>query len=248
MYNKDANGEKIYFYGSREGGYSYFVLDDNGELKIYNYGSKTGKVINGLDVYEFMYEGAMRYYTADMENGYTYYVKDTTYYGTKDSAHYQVATATERTGEVFAELDDGTVIYKENGTGVYYSVDENGAYTLYDYFMSVRDYCDRVFAQVEDAKTASAEMAAAGGDAEFAASVQARIDRNNMSREDDVEEEEVEEYSRYATENIVAVTYGELNGSEYKTILLNYNNYTVRVVYDNIEYTIPPYEFVVIGR
>ena len=248
MYNKDANGEKIYFYGSREAGYSYFVLDDNGELKIYNHGSRTGKVINGLDVYEFMYDGSMRYYTADMENGYTYYVKDTTYYGTKDSAYYDLATATERHGEIFAELEDGTVIYKENGTGAYYSVDENGAYTLYNYFMSIRDYCEGALAQVESFKTASAEMAASGGDAEFAESVQARIDRNNISREDSVEEEEEEEYSRYATENIVAVTYGDTDGNAYKTMLLNYNNYTVRVVYDNIEYTIPAYEFVVIER
>jgi acyl-ACP thioesterase len=47
---------------------------------------------------------------------------------------------------------------------------------------------------------------------------------------------------RYTTENIVAVTYG----NDYKTILLNYNNYTVRIVYDEIEYTIPAYEFVII--
>ena len=58
----------------------------------------------------------------------------------------------------------------------------------------------------------------------------------------DIEEVVEEEYSRYTTENIVAVTYG--NG--YKTILLNYNNYTVRIVYDEIEYTIPAYEFVII--
>ena len=114
--------------------------------------------------------------------------------------------------------------------------------------MSIRDYCEGALAQVESFKTASAEMAAAGGDAEFAESVQARIDRNNISREDSVEEEEEEEYSRYATENIVAVTYGDTDGNAYKTMLLNYNNYTVRVVYDDIEYTIPAYEFVVIER
>jgi hypothetical protein len=69
-----------------------------------------------------------------------------------------------------------------------------------------------------------------------------------MTRDDETVEEDEEEYSRYATENIVAVTYGDDNGDPYKTIILNYNNYTVRVVYDDIEYTIPAYEFVVIER
>jgi hypothetical protein len=68
------------------------------------------------------------------------------------------------------------------------------------------------------------------------------------------EEKEEDTNSTYATENIVAVTYGYAIGDPYKTIILNYNNYTVNVVYDHtddgidngIEYTIPAYEFVVI--
>ena len=250
MYNKNANGEKIYFYGTRETGYSYFTLNDEGELEIYRYGNKSGRTINGLDVYEAVIDGKAKVYTADLENGYTYYVADTEYYGTKDSPYYMIASATVRNGEFFSTLSDGTVIYKEIGTDgsiTYYSVDENGAYTLYEYNQSIRACYDAALATAKQIREIAAEMTTLGGDLTFDEDVQTRINRNNISRDDEVEEEEEEEYSRYATENIVAVTYGD-NGNPYKTIILNYNNYTVRVVYDNIEYTIPAYEFVVIPR
>ena len=52
--------------------------------------------------------------------------------------------------------------------------------------------------------------------------------------------------SKYTTENVVAVTYGNDDGTAYKTIILNYNDYYVSVVYNGVEYTIPAYEFVVI--
>jgi hypothetical protein len=67
-----------------------------------------------------------------------------------------------------------------------------------------------------------------------------------------VEEEEVEDASKYlsADGRIVAVTYGDKNSSgryeSYKTFLLNYNNFSVSVVYDEITYTIPAYGYVVI--
>jgi hypothetical protein len=52
-----------------------------------------------------------------------------------------------------------------------------------------------------------------------------------------------EDTSKYDTENIVAVTYGTKDGTAYKTIILNYNNYTVCVVFNGMEYTIPPHEY-----
>lgn len=55
---------------------------------------------------------------------------------------------------------------------------------------------------------------------------------------------------RVVNNRVVAVTYGDLDGDRnktaYKTFLLNYNNYVVRTVYDNVEYTIPAYGCVVI--
>lgn len=65
---------------------------------------------------------------------------------------------------------------------------------------------------------------------------------------DDVDDEED---SKYITNDgrIVAVTYGSKNGSSYtndKTFLLNYNNFSVSVRYDDVTYTIPAYGYVVV--
>ena len=67
-------------------------------------------------------------------------------------------------------------------------------------------------------------------------------------QDDEVVEEEEEEESRYATDDIIAVTYGTLDGEAYKTMLLNYNNYVVTLVYEGVRYTIGAYSFVVIKR
>ena len=66
-----------------------------------------------------------------------------------------------------------------------------------------------------------------------------------------VEEEEMDE-SKYVSDDgrIVAVTYGSANDAgsfdHYRTFVLNYNNFSVSVVYDGIQYTIPAYSYVVI--
>ncbi len=245
MYKKDTNGEKIYFCGTREAGYTYFTLNDEGELELYLHGDTFGTVVNGLPLYEAVIDGKSVTYTADMENGYTYYVSDPSYFG------YMVATSITRNGEEFSTLSDGTVIYKEigsDGSVTYYSIDESGAYTLYEYRQSIRDYYDSAADIAKQIREITAEKTLLGGDDSFDEAVQTRINNSNISREEAVEEEEVEEYSRYTTENIVAVTYGSDNGDPYKTIILNYNNYTVTVVYNDVEYTVPAYEFVVIKR
>ena len=243
IYNKDANGNKIYKAGSREAGYSYFTLSASGDLEIYHIGAKVGAVVDGLDVYEYTEGNTKYYYTASIETGYTYYEFDSYF------SAYIPTTPVVREGEEFATLSDGTVIYLENtvdGQEVYYSVDENGKYTLYEYNMSVKEYTDIAIESMENIKALAAAKTAAGGDDTFSESVQARIDRNNMSRDDGDDDETEEEVSRYQTENIVAVTYGEKMGNPYKSIILNYNNYTVKIVYNGYEYTIPAYEFVVI--
>ena len=52
------------------------------------------------------------------------------------------------------------------------------------------------------------------------------------------------EESKYTTENIVAVTYGDSADKPCKTIILNYNNYSIRIEKDGLVYTIPAYGFV----
>ena len=67
--------------------------------------------------------------------------------------------------------------------------------------------------------------------------------------------EEVEEYNytKYTddTGSIVAVTYGGKNGNDmeaFKTFILNYNSFSVEVVFEGTTYTIPAFSLVVIYR
>lgn len=68
-----------------------------------------------------------------------------------------------------------------------------------------------------------------------------------------VEEEEEEVFDKYAVEegSIVVVTYGGKNGVDadpYKSIILNYNNFSVSIVYEDMVYTIPAYGYVVVMK
>ena len=65
------------------------------------------------------------------------------------------------------------------------------------------------------------------------------------------DEEEEEEFDKYAVEegSIVVVTYGGKNGVDadpYKSIILNYNNFSVSVEYEGLLYTLPAYGYVVV--
>ena len=67
------------------------------------------------------------------------------------------------------------------------------------------------------------------------------------------EEEEEESFDKYAVEegSIVVVTYGGKNGVDsdpYKSIILNYNNFSVSVVYGEMLYTLPAYGYVVVTQ
>ena len=44
--------------------------------------------------------------------------------------------------------------------------------------------------------------------------------------------------------NVVAVTYGESKSDPYKTLLLNFNDYTIRTTYNGVTYTIAAYDYV----
>jgi len=44
--------------------------------------------------------------------------------------------------------------------------------------------------------------------------------------------------------NVVAVTYGNDDGTAYKTLLLNFNDYTIRTTYNGVTYTIAAYDYV----
>jgi hypothetical protein len=80
----------------------------------------------------------------------------------------------------------------------------------------------------------------------YAADLDAKIASLVYEEEEEKEPEQeivIENSTKYNTKNIVAVTYGTKEGKAYKTVILNYNNYTVCVEYNGMEYTIPPYEY-----
>ncbi|MBQ8407737.1 MAG: hypothetical protein IJY39_02600 [Clostridia bacterium] len=244
-YTRNEQNEKLYFYGTYEAGYSYFTMttaeDGTVSFEVYHKGSKTGAIVDsGLEIYEYSEKGQNGYYTASLETGYTYYDYDENY------NTYNLKAPTVYNGEKVAELEDGTVIYLDGE--IYYSVNEDGTFTRYNYYLSVNEYYELALAKSEEIKALAEEKSSVAGDETFAEDVQKRIDRNNASIGSEEEEVEEEVVSRYTTENIVAVTYGNDDNTPYKTILLNYNNYSVRIVYDGIEYTIPAYEFVVIQK
>ena len=76
-----------------------------------------------------------------------------------------------------------------------------------------------------------------------------------LDKEEDEAEEKKDEdeyvYTKYTNDdgNIVAVTYGGKNGvatDPYKTFILNYNFFEVTVTYNEKDYTIPAYGYVII--
>ncbi len=245
-YKRNDQGQKIYFYGTKETGYSYFTRKADGTFDIYHMGAKTGYFVDEaktLEIYSYREGSKQINYTATLDGGYTYYVQDT-YYSTNSSYVYVEQEATVYNGVEVETLEDGTVLLCDS-TGeepVYYAVNADGTYKIYTYYMSVRDFFETAQAAAKTVKDTAFEMTKIAGDDEFADAVQKRIDRNNTVVKEEEEEVVVEEASRYTTENIVAVTYGD----NFKTIILNYNDYSVNVVYGGIEYTIPAYEFVIV--
>ena len=236
--NRDSSNNTYYFYGTYETGYSYFTRNADGTFSVYHKGTFSGsKTAQGEEIYEYKEGNSKIYYTASLEKGYTYYTK-----GANDV--YTASMPTVYDGVEVATLDDGTVIYKDGN--VYYSVNEDGTYTRYTYQKSIKSCVDEAIPAMEAAKESADKLVELSSDTKIATDVATRIERNYLMsiKGEEIEEEEEDTNFKYATENIVAVTYGNDDGSAYKTVILNYNNYTVRVVYDDIEYTIPAHSFV----
>jgi hypothetical protein len=235
----DSANNTYYFYGEYESGYSYFKRNSDGTFSVYTKGTSTGvKNAQGQNIFEYEEGGEKFYYTASVDGGYTYYTKvSSDVYVERDPTIYN--------GKLVAELDNGTKIYLDGD--VYYSEDGDGTYTRYTYQKSIKSCLDEADVAKEKTKINSNALVESSSDKTIATDLQARIDRNYLMsiKGEEQEEENADDASvKYNTENIVAVTYGNDNGSDYKTIILNYNNYTVRVVYDDIEYTIPAHGYV----
>ena len=256
----DDKGTQVYFTGTLETGYSYYTQKANGTLEIYNMGVYTGVSNADGDIYKYTLDGETYYYIINGDE-YTYY----TNYGTMTSlvCIKRGDVVYNLSSEAVAYIDEnGNAVGEENGsiavytaTGIdgsliYVSVDENGIYTRYNYNKSISGCYDEAVALKNDIKSIAAN---ATFDADFYDDLEEKIEifnkmQANKDNKDDVVEEQEE--SKYAVENIVAVTYGNSDGCAYKTILLNYNNYTVRVSYKHngvtYDYNIPAYGYVII--
>ena len=233
------SNDTVYFYGSFEEGYQYLTLNADGSFSVYlNNASYVGKA-NGYDVYENNKgDFGKGVYYSSINGKMVYYVK------AADGVFIETTPITY-SGELFETLEDGTEIFFDGN--VYYSVNEDGSYTRYTYSQSIKgcldtsvEEKDRVLATVkalQDLKGAS--------DSTIYDEIVKRIEINKLlDRNDDEEEPVVEEVSKYATENVVAVTFGDSADKPYKIVILNYNNYAIRLEYDGYVYTIPAYGFV----
>ena len=250
---RTAGGERYYYYGTLETGYSYYTVtvdEATGEYEcsIFHFGQLGNGTYteNGqsYDVRSYSEGGKKTFYiikTDDNGHEYYQYLVENSYYGT-----YEYAKAKVYNGEEVATLEDGTVIYVDGD--VYYSVNDDGTYTRYQYTMAIGNGYKDALADIEAAfETAFGVIDASGKDSSFKTNVENRINRDEDTDDDgDDDKDDVNTESKYITENIVAVTYGNDDGTAYKTIILNYNDYYVSVVYNGVEYTIPAYEFVVI--
>ncbi len=245
-----VKGKTIYFYGEYEEGYQYLV-EVNGKYEVYNAGGDKSKnnagwtsglagsritTIDGETIYKDDELGGK--FVVYGENKQTFYIK-------AGNAYIPAEKTVYNTSKVVGETVDGSTVYLDGET--YFSIDADGTYTRYTCQKAVSGCATEValtLAQTMDNIKAFAEQSS---DKEFYNDVKARIDlykMMNSAEEDDEEEtEEVTDF-KYSTENIVAVTYGNDDGSAYKTIILNYNNYAVRIEYEGNVYTIAAHKFV----
>jgi len=241
---QSVNNSNLYYYGTYEEGYQYVKkveVDGNVTFTVYTDNlSNAGGTANGNRIYE----------NSKAEFGDNVYFTVSggkmTYYTKVSEGIFVEKSAIVYDGELFKTLRDGTEIYKDGD--VYYSIDAaTGEYTRYAYSQSIRSCYEEAVAENErviEIITALQNNKSAS-DNTILDDILSRIDVNERITEKEDVVEEGEEVSKYATDNIVAVTYGNEDGSAYKTVILNYNNYDVNIEYDGVVYTIPAYYFVV---
>lgn len=214
------------------------------------YGSKqvylkpfVAEKIEGTEIYkDIANDGSWIYYELDAENNRTYYLP-------VENGGFTKITPVEYPGEAIStdgatiytlENEAGEVITNEDGSIKYVSGTDHNNYHTYMLTSSAKTMREEFEAALD--KIIQDTVA-------YGQKTEEEI-REYLTKNDVVVEEEDDgddtEYNKYATEGIIAVTYGTLEGEAYKTMLLNYNNYAVNITYNGKNYTIPAYDFVVI--
>ncbi len=246
---QSAKNSSLYYYGNYEEGYQYLKMvrdkNNNVSFEVYNANiSVVGTDANGNTIYENLLNefGSDVYFTI-VDGKMNYFVKVV-------AGVYAEKTATVYNGELFKVLSDGTEVYKDGD--VYYSENEDGTYTRYTYSRCIKSCYEEIVAyndKIIDA-VAALQNDPNAGDKTILDNVLNRMKINERisQRYENTDEDEVvddDTASKYETENVVCVVYGNDDGSAYKTIILNYNNYAVKVEYNGMVYNIPKHYFVI---
>ena len=132
-------------------------------------------------------------------------------------------------------LNASKIITDTSGNPIIFHVSEVYGTTLYDAASELKSLMYYFVTAKTDMSATDIDRYIGGGG------------NNNLGAEN-----EEEEASRYLSDDgrIVSVTYGDKNAdgsySAYKTFILNYNNFSVSVVYEDVTYTIPAYGYVVV--
>ncbi len=135
---------------------------------------------------------------------------------------------------------NNVAIYKatnEVGETVYYSK-AGGDYVYYEYQQSYKSMLEEASDWIESSLNSVQ-------DGEAYATLKEIYDEsmNYGSIENNGNNVEEEDTSKYVVGSVVIVTYGDENGA-YKHLILNYNDFAVKVKFNDAEYTISGYDFV----
>ncbi len=240
---RSVKNSNLYFYGTYEEGYQYLkMVRNNSGISFQVYDENISKVSEdkkGNIIYEnkagefgskvyFTIAGGKMTYFEEIASGIYVEKSKTVYNGTPVAVRSGV--------EIY---QDGDVYYSDNG---------DGTYTRYEYNKSVKacydeiaEYNDRIIGSV-----ASIQNDPDTGDVNILDNLLNRLEiseriNNRYNEEEEVEEED----SKYITDNVVCVVFGNDDGEAYKSVILNYNNYAVKVEYDGIIYTIQAHYFAI---
>ncbi|MBE6548022.1 MAG: hypothetical protein E7667_03985 [Ruminococcaceae bacterium] len=217
-----CDGKPTYIYGLENGQYLYAVGDNNRGYSFYTCDANgTYKAASKESI-----AGDMLFLLAD-ENRKVEGVS--VYHNGNKVDGYNIYK--------YEEVDGDGEIIKE----IYYSI-INGYAVYYQYQASYSDMAalaEMYMNTILEVKAA----AEASGDSTFVRDISNQMTIVFKDDKDEETDDEEEEFSRYAVDNIVVVTYGTGNEA-YKYVILNYNDFTVKVTYNGVTYTIPGYDFV----
>ena len=132
-------------------------------------------------------------------------------------------------------------VYKAtiDGEDIYYAQTRSGHYVYFEYQQSYKSMLESATEWIDSALESVANDLSAY--AELKGLYDESMNRVEQDKDDDIIDDE--EASKYIVGNIVVVTYGDDDGA-YKYFILNYNDFSVKVEFNGVEYTIPGYDFV----